>query len=147
MKRSWSKRSNLFLLELILAIFFFSLAGAVCLRLFVQARSLSLESQRKNQALVCAKNLSGIFESREGSLPDMAEDFPQSGAEDSELEIYYDDDWELCSRKEAVYVASLRISDPSYAGHFLEGELRVSQGSQVLCALDVSCYIPLEAGE
>ena len=51
MRKSPPKRSNLFLLELILAIFFFALASAVCIRLFVQARTLTLESHKQNQAL------------------------------------------------------------------------------------------------
>ena len=110
MKKSPPKRSNLFLLELILAIFFFALASAVCIRLFVHARALTLESHKQNQALTCAKNLSALFESRKGSLPDMAEDFPLSTLEGSRLEIYYNEDWELCPENENTYLLTLTLS-------------------------------------
>ena len=147
MRKSPPKRSNLFLLELILAIFFFALASAVCIRLFVQARTLTLESHKQNQALTCAKNLSALFESREGSLADIAENFPQSHLEDSRLEIFYDENWNLCSEEEKSYLASLTLSGSSYEDHLLEGEIQVSDGSEIFCILDVSCYIPLQAGE
>lgn len=39
-----SHTSGLFLIELILAVFFFSIAGAVCLQLFVKAHLLSKEA-------------------------------------------------------------------------------------------------------
>ena len=149
MRKSPPKRSNLFLLELILAIFFFSLASAVCIRLFVQARTLALDSHRQDQALTCAKNLSALFEAREGSLTDMAEDFPQAGLEDSSLKIYYDENWGLCPGDEKTYLVTLTISGSSYEEHLLKGEIQVSEGSEQICALDVSCYIPIkvEAGD
>lgn len=144
MRKSPPKRSNLFLLELILAIFFFALASAVCIRLFVQARTLTLESHKQNQALTCAKNLSALFESREGSLADIAENFPQSHLEDSRLEIYYNEDWELCPKNENAYLLTLTLSDSSYEGHLPEGEIQVSEDRELLCTLAVSCYIPIE---
>lgn len=147
MKKSPPKPSNLFLLELILAIFFFSLASAVCIRLFVQARSLTLESHKKNQALICAKNLSALFESREGSLTAIAENFSQCRLEDSSLEIYYDENWDPCPENKSTYLAALTISDSSYEKHFLEGEIQIYEDQDLLSVLDVSCYIPIEAGE
>ncbi|HJC10651.1 MAG TPA: hypothetical protein H9935_07515 [Candidatus Blautia merdigallinarum] len=147
MKKDPAKRSNLFLLELILAIFFFALASAVCILFFVQARALSRETHTQNEALVCAKNLSAFFESQEGSLTDIADNFPESSLEDSRLEIFYDENWNLCSEEEKSYLASLTLSGSSYEDHLLEGEIQVSDGSEVFCILDVSCYIPLQAGE
>ena len=144
MRKSPPKRSNLFLLELILAIFFFALASAVCIRLFVQARTLTLESHKQNQALTCAKNLSALFESRKGSLPDMAEDFPLSTLEDSRLEIYYNEDWELRPENENTYLLTLTLSGSSYEEHLQEGEIQVSEDKDLLCTLKVSCYIPIE---
>lgn len=146
MRKSLPKRSNLFLLELILAIFFFSLASAVCIRLFVQTRTLSLESHKENQALTRAKNLSALFEAREGSLPDIAEDFPDAVVEDSSLRIYYDKDWEPCPEKEETYLLTLTVSETSYEDHLQRGEIQVSEGRKLLCTFAVSCYIPINAG-
>ena len=50
-------RSSLFLMELIIAILFFSLAGAVCIRLFVTAHSISQNTIARNHAITQTQNL------------------------------------------------------------------------------------------
>ena len=79
MRKAPAKRSNLFLLVLILAIFFFALAGAVCLQLFVQARTLSQQTHARNQALVCAQNISALFEAGKGSFSEILRESCQGG--------------------------------------------------------------------
>ena len=51
MKGTPAKRSSLFLLELIIAILFFSLTSAVCVQIFVRAHLISRQTQELNTAL------------------------------------------------------------------------------------------------
>ena len=51
MKRTPAKRSSLFLLELIIAILFFSLTSAVCVQFFARAHQISRQTQELNAAL------------------------------------------------------------------------------------------------
>ena len=51
MKGTSAKRSSLFLLELIIAILFFSLTSAVCVQIFVRAHLISRQTQELNTAL------------------------------------------------------------------------------------------------
>ena len=51
MKGTPAKRSSLFLLELIIAILFFSLTSAVCVQIFVRAHLISRQTQELNMAL------------------------------------------------------------------------------------------------
>ena len=74
----------------------------------------------------------------------MAEDFPLSTLEDSRLEIYYNEDWELCPENENTYLLTLTLSGSSYEEHLQEGEIQVSEDKDLLCTLKVSCYIPIE---
>ena len=48
MKGTPAKRSSLFLLELIIAILFFSLTSAVCVQIFVRAHLISRQTQELN---------------------------------------------------------------------------------------------------
>ena len=48
MKRTPAKRSSLFLLELIIAILFFSLTSAVCVQFFARAHQISRQTQELN---------------------------------------------------------------------------------------------------
>ena len=51
MKQQNHKRSGIFLLEIMIAILFFALTGAVCLRTFVKAHTLSTQATETEQAL------------------------------------------------------------------------------------------------
>ena len=56
MKRTLPKRSNLFLMEMIIAILFFALASAVCMQFFAKSKILSMETSAKNHAMIVAKS-------------------------------------------------------------------------------------------
>ena len=51
MKRTPAKRSSLFLLELIIAILFFSLTSAVCVQFFARAHRISRQTQERYPAV------------------------------------------------------------------------------------------------
>lgn len=50
------KRSNLFLMELVLDLFLFALCAAVCVGLILHAKSMSLESEQLTQAVYIAQD-------------------------------------------------------------------------------------------
>lgn len=56
-----SSKSGLFLMELILAIFFFSIASAICVRLFVTSHQLSKQSVQLNDAVTMAESIAEAF--------------------------------------------------------------------------------------
>ena len=61
MKRTPAKRSSLFLLELIIAILFFSLTSAVCVQFFARAHQISRQTQELNAALEKVSGCTEIF--------------------------------------------------------------------------------------
>lgn len=146
MKPPLPKRSNLFLLELILAILFFSLASAVCMQLFAKARTLSTQASLQNHALVEAKNACALFQSREGSLEKLQEDYSCSVLTDSSLTVYYDEDWELCSQEDSVYTMEIQRKSTDYEEKLVRGTVSVS-GKETLCTLTTSSYTSGKAGE
>ncbi len=54
-------KSALFLMELIIVIFFFTLTSAVCLRVFVKAHETAVETGSMNYAILWAENASEAF--------------------------------------------------------------------------------------
>ena len=54
-------KSGLFLMELIVAFLFFSLASAICVQLFVKADTINEESIRKKEASSIAGNLIELY--------------------------------------------------------------------------------------
>lgn len=64
-------KSSLFLMELIIALLFFSISSTVCIRLFVKAHSLSAQTVDQNHAVNYAQNMAEIFTGCEGDLQAM----------------------------------------------------------------------------
>ena len=56
-----SSKSGIFLMELILSILFFSIAAAVCVKLFVTAHRLSDQSVNLNHAVSMAESIAEAF--------------------------------------------------------------------------------------
>ena len=56
-----SSKSGIFLMELILSILFFSIAAAVCVKLFVTAHRLSDQSVNLNHAVAMAESIAEAF--------------------------------------------------------------------------------------
>ncbi|MCR5278719.1 MAG: hypothetical protein K6E19_04680 [Lachnospiraceae bacterium] len=54
-------KSALFLMELIIVIFFFTLTSAVCLRVFVKAHDTAVETGNLNLAVLWAENAGECF--------------------------------------------------------------------------------------
>lgn len=96
-------KSSLFLMELILALLFFSLASTVCIRLFVKSHTLSINTQDLNYAVTQSQNLAEAFIGFDGELPAMKSLFEASklNADNSMLTVYEGDYYStlLCTKQ------------------------------------------------
>ena len=113
-----SKRSSLFLLELILAIAFFSIAAAICVQFFVKSHALEEDSTNLNRAIHIATSA--------------AEEFRHSEIESHEQ--YYDQNWEKCSQNEAIYTLKLVVN---HSKSPQEAQISVSTSNSLLYELKV----------
>lgn len=86
--------SSLFLMELIIAILFFSLASTVCIQLFVKAHLLTEESVNLNQSILWTQNLAEGFLNSNGDLAGMKELFDEkSELGEDHISLCFDSDW------------------------------------------------------
>ncbi len=63
-----SSKSSLFLLELIIAILFFSIASAACIQLFAKAHTLDIKTGEQNQTIIWSQNLAELWRAGNGDL-------------------------------------------------------------------------------
>ncbi|MCR5670230.1 MAG: hypothetical protein K6G10_04430 [Butyrivibrio sp.] len=149
-----NSRLSLFLMELIIAIFFFSLASAVCVRLFVGAHVLSRKSEDVSMAVIWSQNLSEVFWNTKGDVEKMHDAFPGSTSilyENKEKEgtliLLFNSDWEIISSSDSgiAYEAMIDIerksaaevySDVTDYGVTLVGEAKVAH----ICIADMSGF-------
>lgn len=155
-RKSRARSSSLFLMELILAIFFFSAASAVCVQFFVKSHLLSRDSNALNHAVnICA----GIAEtvSCADSIQDAAgllrELFPDSTfpdddsmdiRTDAETAVYYDNEFAICKQTDASYILFLQLSQ---SGQMLNASMSVTgagtdSGAGVIYTLTARHHIP-----
>lgn len=83
--------SSLFLLELILAVLFFSVASALCIQIFTKAHLMSQDAMDLNFAV--------------NEVSSMAEQMPDDSLQDAAA--YYDSSYASCEKADAVYVLTV----------------------------------------
>lgn len=67
-----ARKTGLFLMELIIAILFFSLAAAICIQLFVKSHMISERSIALNHSILLAQNTAETFYATNGDPEKMA---------------------------------------------------------------------------
>ncbi len=103
-------RSSLFLMEMIIAILFFSLASAVCIQLFAKSHLLGRQTVNQNHAVTWAQSLADSYLTLDGNLGAVQELFPiSSQTSENNLRLSFDSNWDPCSPEDAVtFLADLK---------------------------------------
>ena len=71
MVQSKSSKSCLFLMELILSIFFFTISSTVCIQLFVKAHLIGIETKELHNSVLWTQNVAEVYLACNGSLEEM----------------------------------------------------------------------------
>ena len=116
-KQYAASRSGLFLIELILSIFFFIIAAAVVMQLFVKSHFISEDTININYALLYTQNISEIFLAANGDFDAVEQAFHPETLLTSEYgggasaTLYFDKDWQRQSTPtDAVYTITFNYS-------------------------------------
>ena len=84
-----SSKSGLFLMELILSILFFSIAAAVCVKLFVTSHQLSDQSVSLNHAVAMAESIAEAFYGCNGNAGELETLFPEAGIDQNDEQTIF----------------------------------------------------------
>lgn len=117
-RKNRPRASSLFLMELILAIFFFSIASAVCVQFFVKSHLLSHDSDALNHAVNECAGVAEILDTAD-SISDSidllkqlysSESYPDTvDLTEADISFCYDDNFLPCSAKDSAYILYLHI--------------------------------------
>lgn len=107
-RRNGSK-SGLFLMELIIAILFFSFASAICIQVFAKAHITSTQSRDLTAAITQAQSAAEAFKSCDGSPSDLA-DLLDAQQNDDGLIVCYDKQWNRVSSGQETYRMTIQIT-------------------------------------
>ena len=105
-----SSKSSLFLIELIIAILFFSIGSAVCVRAFMKAHSLSTEAKDLSFASAQVSSMASVLKYTDRSYASIREHFPDAAKSG---DVFYDEEGTSCPEKDAVFTLHAETSEES----------------------------------
>lgn len=97
------------LIELIVAVALFSIAAAICVRLFASAKTISDEAAQLSRAVVAAQSAAECFKAADGNFSEAARMCSGKTTEGG-FEINYDSDFTPCEENEK-YLLRAEITD------------------------------------
>lgn len=129
MNQRRTRHSSMFLLELMIAILFFCLASAVCIRLFVKSHTISQETENLNMALNQVSMAAEVFQSGMDMETFLQSEFPDYGENEDGFLIYYNDKWKACKVEDARFQLSIQItvSGTEADGRFSMEDMRTNE--------------------
>jgi len=108
-KNTFSSRSSLLLMEIILSILFFSLAGTVCLQMFVKAKLLEQDTAELDMAVRYVSSAAEFLNQPERTAESVAILYPAASVEGNTAFVWFKKDFSSCSQKEACYRLEIRV--------------------------------------
>ncbi|MGL5259387.1 MAG: hypothetical protein ACRC7V_04705 [Lachnospiraceae bacterium] len=96
-------KTRLLLIEIIIAILFFSLASGICMQLFANASLISKDNNEKVQSLMVLQSVQGVLSKKDAVY---TADFFGGIYTDDTLTITYDENWKINSSNiEYIFIA------------------------------------------
>lgn len=139
MQSRLSHRSSLFLLEFMIAILFFMLASALCVRIFVKSHVIEQENEEMNHTISSAVSIAEIFRSQEDPFSFLEKEYPKSSIKDMNFSIFYDSTWKPCDLKDSVYILELKTENQD---NFSLGFIKIFKNDVILYELNLKKYSP-----
>ncbi len=122
-----SRRSSLFLLELMIAILLFILSAAICIQVFVKAHTIEVKSTNLNEAVLASESVAEIFRSEEDFEMLLSDTLQADKLADDRFQIYYDKNWEITSQSDSAYVLEVTLSEET---NFQIGNIIVARNTK-----------------
>lgn len=140
------RKSTLFLLELILGIFIFSIASAICIQLFVKAHTISKDTTALNAALVQTQNAAAVLDSSNGSMEALKTAFPKGKLTGDTFLLYFDAKHQICEEKDAAF--SLHVTAGGTDSMlFYDIYYKALENGEIYYRLPLNIYIQQTYGE
>ncbi len=121
MNQRSNSKTSLFLMELIVAIFFFSISATICVRLFVNAHTLAEKTVNLNNALTWSQSLAESFTGTNGQIEEIGALYPSAFITENSLILFFDKDWKVISTDissayfEAILITETKKASEVYA--------------------------------
>lgn len=142
MKKNTPSKSSLFLIELIIAILFFTVASGICIQLFSKSYLLSQSSKNLSASSRLVANTAEVLESCGGSLEEVKSLFPESVAAADSILFYYDASWEECSEADGKFALIATVTGDDRVKNVSISSFETDNPEKLLYSLATQINIP-----
>ena len=94
MRKQYAPRATLFLMELVIVIFFFSICAAICVNVFGSAQQMAKGSDNLSKAVIEARSAASCYKAAEGDLQETAA-LLDGVIQNGQPAVFYDKQWNL----------------------------------------------------
>ncbi len=123
-------RSQLFLIELIIAVLFFSFAGAVTVQVFSKASELAQKAEALNGAVIAAQ-----------TAAETQRTVPFRDIDPDGDTVYFDDSWTITEPSKAVYTMTTNVVlEKREAGAMAVYHFEVKSADEIIWQLQTKKY-------
>ena len=126
--------NGLLLIELFIALMFFSFAAAICLQIFIGANSFSRDASNKSRAVIESQNIAECFKAADGDVHEAAR-LLGCDAQNGGIELWYDNEWNRVEGS-GEFQASLYVTQEEDI--FTRAFLQVRQADNTLIEYEVA---------
>ena len=104
MRKQHAPKATLFLMELVIVIFFFSICAAICANMFGSAQQMADNSENLSRAVVEARSVASCYKAADGDLEKTARLLDGVQLDDSAV-VYFDEAWNKIADSETAQFA------------------------------------------
>lgn len=134
-----TSKSALFLMELIIAILFFSVASAVCIRLFVHSHLISEKTIHINHSVLISQNISEAFINSKADSKVLVQLLDATLEEPDQFLLYYDKEWKHTDREHAYFTVKTILYEKDRISY---ADISISDQKENLLYQNLASYYP-----
>lgn len=145
MKKSQNSRSNILLMEIIIALFFFAVASAICIQIFVKSHLLGQDSKALNFATTQTSSIAELLRHSSDAPATLAPYYGELTEDNGGYSIYFDKTYKPCKREDYFYrIFIISKQEASLTTHLIYANTRDSLNPYY--ELSVVAYEPAKGG-
>lgn len=141
---------NSFFIEIILVVFFFSIACAILIQVYAKAFEQNLEAEKINSATLKGQSISEVFSSSgdvKKTLTTVFGDKKYTSTLDDTFKLNFDKDWNLSTNNIYYCVIIKTTTNSTSSGKLSIANIEILNKSEPLFSITSSSYLPLEEGD
>ena len=138
--RKIHSKNSIFLLEILLNVLLFSFLLMIGLQFFIHAHVKTRETSQLYQAVTSCNDAAAVFESGDGTLSSLLQNYHYSLDLDNRVLIYLDDQFRACPKSSVTYTITVTLLPADIEGPSRADISCSTQDENVLYRMQASHY-------